>query len=120
MAIPFEQTEGFKLYLEIPPVELRVTTSLTSAGKVERYNSAGRLMHRLDEIGRRKLIILSLTEGGQVMPAQHVEAMNLYLHNNHGMRSFKRVCQTRFANKFGWAEFRERLNIPTLAILVNV
>ncbi len=121
MAIPYKETDGYKLYAEIPVIELRVAAKEGSAGRVEKFDDAGRLMHRLDEIGRRQHFILSLTEAGQPMPPQHVEAMNLYLHNNTGLRSFKRVHQSGTAyNKFAWSEFRERLNIPTLAVIMPV
>jgi hypothetical protein len=121
MSISCTDTETFKLYQEIPPVELRIGTSPTSAGRVEKFVAAGRLMARLDAIGRKQHMILSLTEAGQPLPQQHVDAMNLYLHHNKGLRSFKRVHQSgTISNKYAWSEFREKLNIPTLAVLVSV
>lgn len=119
MAIPFKETDGYRLYLQIPPVELRHGAKLP--GRLEKFDDAARLMHRLDELGRLRKNILSLAEAGQPLPEQHVEALNLYLHNNRGLRSFKRVHQSGNAfNKYAWSEFRAKLNIPEMAVLVSL
>lgn len=119
MALDYKDSEGFRLYQQIPPVELRVGAKLP--GRVERYDHAGHLLRRLDVLGREQKHILGLTEAGQPLPEQHVEALNLYLHSCKGLRSFKRVNQSGSAlNKYAWSEFRAKLNIPELAVLVSV
>ncbi len=106
-------------YHEIPLIELRVGASPESKGRVERYDSACNLMHRLDRIGRDRSVILAVSEAGQPWQLEHVDALNHYLHAGCGLRSFKRVCVVPAFNKYGWAELRERLLIPALAIIVT-
>ena len=105
---------------DIAPVELRIARDPASPGRVEKFTHSAHLMRRLDAIGRRQLLILALTEGGQELPAQHLEALNLYLRSLRGLRSFKRVSTTLWTTKYAWSQLRESLDIPTLAILVAV
>jgi len=112
--------DTFSIYMQIPAVELHVAAARPSTVIVEKYDSASRLMHRLDILGRKQQKIKAITEGGQEMPAVHVEALNLYLQANRGLRSFRRVAAAPVFTKYGWSEFREKLNIPTLAVLVSV
>jgi len=118
--IPIEHTEAFHLYLEIPTVEIRVGPKHDSPGRVEKFNSAGQLLARLDDLGVRRWHILALSEAGQVLPQIHVDALNLYLHANHGLRSFRRISHFATYNRFAWGELRARLAIPELAVIVPV
>lgn len=121
MAEDYKDCDSYRLFQEIPPVELRVGATPTSVGRVEKYDHASRLMHRLDEIGRRQLVILSMSEAGQPHTQIHVDALTHYLHSCKGLRSLKRVFTCRMVyNKYAWAELRARLNIPQLAIIVSV
>lgn len=115
-----QDTDSFRIYSEIPPVSVRFTGTGKGRGRTETFNSAVALMTRLHFIGIKRQVILSLTEAGQPLPQHHVDALNHYLRACHGLRSFRRVCQTSVYSRFGWAELRGLLNIPTLAVLVSV
>lgn len=108
------------LYFQIVPVDLVVAPGPDVAGKAERFDHAGHLMRRLDQIGRRGLYIVSLSEGGQPHAPAQIAALNHYLRALRGLRSFRRICRTSWRTKWGWAEFRDRLDFPTLAVLVNL
>ncbi|HWA27834.1 MAG TPA: hypothetical protein VG734_19420 [Lacunisphaera sp.] len=107
-------------YFEIAPVELRVARDPAGASRVHKFTRSNHLMAMFDAIGRQQLVILSLTEGGQEMPVQHVDALNHYLRSLRGLRSFKRVALMRWNTKWAWAQLREMNNIPTLAFVVTI
>lgn len=105
-------------YFTIAPIELRVSTTPTGVGRVEKYTKANHLMRRLDEVGRRKLFIVAVAEAAQPWAANHIEVLNLYLVSQRGLRGFRRITPVRWNTRYAWGALREHLRIPELAVLV--
>lgn len=108
------------MYFGIPPVALTVSKSGNPPGRVEHYAQANKLMRRLDVIGREQLTLLAVTEAGQPWAEDQVDALNLCLRTQKGLRSFKRVAKMGWLTKWGWDQLREMNDIPRLAVLVAV
>lgn len=79
--------------------------------RVESYHLSAALMRRLDEVGRRQLELRCVEVSGRPFTVAQVHALNLYLQDRRGLRSFRRVCPS-WRTRHAVADFFSRLGLP--------
>jgi hypothetical protein len=96
-------------YFEIEPVVLMVARGPSHCA-AERFVRSNALMRRLDEIGRRRLVLVLVELDGSRLCARSLGALNIYLGAGRGLAAFRRVCRAGlWLDRWAWYELRIRL-----------
>lgn len=91
----------------IAPVTMKVSKSPDLPGRAECFHSSHQLFERCEQIGRRKLHVVAMFEGGREWPAIHARALTLYLWAGSGLKYFRRQC--RRTNAAAWDLLKRNL-----------